>query len=180
VLGLGFLAASGVPDALGQLRTHAADPRWRVREAVAMALQHIGDIDPDRLFAIVEEWSDGNLLEQRAAAAAVCEPRLLKSAGRAERALRLLDKITRGVAGTVDRRTDEFRALRQALAYCWSVAVAAEPLRGITVLEPWLSSNDRDVRWLLRENLKKKRLISVAQEWVAMASRRLLESEVSP
>ncbi len=42
VLGLGRLLAGGEPALLSELRQWANDPRWRIREAVAMALQYLG------------------------------------------------------------------------------------------------------------------------------------------
>jgi len=50
------------------------------------------------------------------------------------------------------------RVLRQALGSCWSVAVAALPAEGFDRLERWAAGDDPDVRWVLRENLKKARL----------------------
>jgi hypothetical protein len=38
------------------------------------------------------------------------------------------------------------------------VAVAALPADGFARLEHWAASGDPDVRWLVRENLKKARL----------------------
>ena len=76
VVGLGRLLAEGDADALGELRTHAGDPRWRVREAVAMALQRWGGAT-STLAAAMADWAHGSWLERRAAAAALCEPVLL-------------------------------------------------------------------------------------------------------
>jgi hypothetical protein len=59
---------------LKQLRQFASDSRWRIREAVAMALQRVGDINIEFLLQEMEEWSKGNLFEKRAAIAALCEP----------------------------------------------------------------------------------------------------------
>ena len=59
VVGLGRLLAEGDTDLLKTLRTHASDPRWRTREAVAMALQRLGDADMPRLIAAMREWSTG-------------------------------------------------------------------------------------------------------------------------
>jgi hypothetical protein len=64
---------------LQTLRRFAGDPRWRAREAVAMALQRWGDADPEALLSAMAEWSRGSPWEQRAAVAALCEPRLLVS-----------------------------------------------------------------------------------------------------
>ena len=68
-----------------------------------------------------------------------------------------------------ERRSEEFRVLRQALGYCWSVAVAAQPELGKPAMERWLACPDRDVRWILRENLKKKRLLRMDEVWVNQA-----------
>lgn len=59
--------------------------------------------------------------------------------------------------------------LRQALGYCWSVAVAAYPEPGRAAFSHWLASTDRDVRWILRENLKKNRLVRLDPTWAADA-----------
>jgi HEAT repeat protein len=71
VVGLGRpLAGGGHLDE--RLRGHATDARWRVREAVAMALQRLGDADLPRLLGIADRWAaDPHPLVQRAAAAGV-------------------------------------------------------------------------------------------------------------
>ena len=48
VVGLGRLVAEGRRDLLPALRRHANDPRWRMREGVAMALQRWGRVDMPR------------------------------------------------------------------------------------------------------------------------------------
>src|SRR5512139_3211389 len=72
VVGLGRLLAEGDLDQLAKLRACANDPRWRVREAVAMALQRWGAADMPALLNAIHEWAKGTLLERRAAVAAVC------------------------------------------------------------------------------------------------------------
>ena len=53
VIGLGQLLVSEAgPQITQRLRAHAADNRWRIREAVAMALQRLGDADLPRMFQI--------------------------------------------------------------------------------------------------------------------------------
>ncbi len=146
---------------LRELRSFAADPRWRTREAVAMALQQWGDADMDGLLAAMRAWAEaGDSWEQRAAAAGLCEPRLLGNPVHAAAVLAILDRITHRLSETpaAARKTDAFRTLRQGLAYCWSVAVVASPAAGKPLMEKWLASPDTDVRWLMRENLKKNRL----------------------
>lgn len=165
-LGHGYLLGEGDQAALSVLRAAASDRRWRLREAVAMALQHLGDVDMDRLLAIAAEWSQGNRYEQRAAAAALCEPRLLSNPDTVRGVLDILTQITAQVQEAQDRKSEAFIALRKGLGYCWSVAVAALPEEGKTAMERWFTNSDPDVRWIMRENLKKTRLIRVDSAWV--------------
>jgi hypothetical protein len=167
VMGIGRLVAEGREDLLPVLRTAASDSRWRVREGVAMGLQRIGDADMSRLLAIADAWSVGTQLEQRAAIAGVCEPRLLKDPAAARAALALLDRVTALMGASDDRRSDGFRALRKALGYAWSVAVAALPDAGRVAFERWCANQDADVRWVLRQNLGKDRLRRMDAAWVA-------------
>lgn len=165
-IGLGRLLAEGDTSQLRILRMLASDPRWRMREAVAMALQRYGDADMDGLIKAMRDWSVGTPLEQRAAAAALCEPRLLTQQEHARAVLHILDAITATVEQAEDRGTDAFRALRKGLGYCWSVAVAALPAEGKARMEKWLVSKDRDIQWVMKENLKKKRLERMDPAWV--------------
>jgi predicted NAD/FAD-dependent oxidoreductase len=57
-------------------------------------------------------------------------------------------------------------ALRKGLAYCWSVALVANPESGKQMMEKWLEDSDKDIRWIMRENLKKNRLIRMDFAWV--------------
>jgi hypothetical protein len=166
IVGLGRLLAEGDLNQLAVLRERANDPRWRVREAVAMALQRWGDADMPALLKAMNGWAKGALLERRAAAAAVCEPRLLKDPKQARRVLKLLDTITASIVQEINRKAEDFRTLRQALGYCWSVAVVARPIEGKPAMEKWLVNPDPDVMWIMRENLKKDRLKRMDARWV--------------
>ena len=84
----------------------------------------------------------------------------------AVRVLRILDVVTKSLAKSKDRKSDAFLALKKGLAYCWSVAVAALPEDGKPMMEKWLASDDRDVIWIMRENLKKDRLARIDTAWV--------------
>jgi hypothetical protein len=166
VVGLGRLLAEGQTEMLVTLRRCASDRRWRIREGVAMALQRLGDVDMDALVQAMTTWCTGTPLEQRAAAAALCEPRLLGQAKHARAVLRILDRITASVRKVENRKSEDFIALRKGLGYCWSVAVAALPDEGKRLMEKWLVDTDRDVRWIMKENLKKNRLARVDANWV--------------
>lgn len=166
VVGLGRLLAEGDTGHLETLRRCASDPRWRIREAVAMALQRLGDVDMERLIAAMREWAQGTPLEQRAAAAALCEPRLLGQAQVARAVLEILDQITASLDQIDNRRSEDFLTLRKGLGYCWSVAVVALPGEGKALLEKWLVKPDKDVCWIMKENLKKARLARMDAGWV--------------
>ncbi len=166
VVGLGRLLAEGDAGLLKALRQYASDRRWRMREGVAMALQRLGDVNMGQLIAAMREWGQGTPLEQRTVAAALCEPRLLGQAQHARAVLEILDQITTGIEGEEDRRSEDFVALRKGLGYCWSVAVAALPAEGKALMEKWLVNQDKDVRWIMKENLKKARLVRMDAGWV--------------
>lgn len=178
-LGFGRLLAEGDRAALADIRRAANDRRWRVREGAAMALQRWGAADMPALLVEADDWAGGTRLEQRAIAAALCEPPLLTDVATAERVLDVLDRITatvRGaaaVSGAAERRSDGFVALRKGLGYCWSVAAVAAPARGLALMEKWLADEDKDVRWIMRENLGKARLARLDAEWVARQRARL-------
>jgi hypothetical protein len=165
VEGLGRLIAEGQADLWPILRSCASDPRWRIREGVAMALQRVGQVDMDLLLDKMETWAVGNWLEMRAAAAGLAEPRLLQDEQHILRALKILDQITTAVA-SAQKRDGDFKTLCKGLSYCWSVVVAALPSQGEEAMQRWLSSPDKDVRRIMKANLKKKRLERMDKDWV--------------
>jgi hypothetical protein len=168
-VGLGRLVAGGDRTLLSPLRRSSNDPRWRVRESVAIGLQAWGDLDPNALVAEMESWATGSPLEGRAAMAAVCEPRLLRDSGMVVRVVAILDRLTSAVRNAPDPRAADVRVLRQALGYGWSVAVAADVEHGLTAFSRWLSDPNADVRWIVRQNLAKARFARVAPEFVRAA-----------
>jgi hypothetical protein len=182
VLGLGRELVSGDGRALSELRRHASDSRWRLREAVAMALQRWGDSDFAALVAAMGAWARGSWLERRAAAAALCEPALLRTVERTGDAIGVLTVATAGIAeaSAEDRRSDDFKALRKGLGYCWSVAVAAAPEVARPAFEDLVeraaASGDGDLVWVARENLRKRRLERVDPEWAARLLARIQEA----
>lgn len=164
-IGMGRLLADGDIEKFKVIRPLASDPRWRIREGVAMALQRLGMKDMGSLLDEMEKWSDGNPLEKRAAAAALCEPALLKDKSDAAKVLGILDHITASISSMEDRRSDEFIVLKKGMGYCWSVAAAAYPEAGKKAMEKWFSSKDKDIIWIMKENLKKNRLERKDPEW---------------
>ncbi len=170
--GLGRLAISEPEPVLRWLEQLAADARWRVREGVAIALQRFGRESMPTLIDEMDKWSRGGPYVQRAAAAALCEPPLLKKPAEVGRVLKILDRITRSMAATRDRKHEGFRVLRKAMAYCWSVAVAANPEAGRPLLEKWLQSGDPDVQWVMNSNLGKARMSVLGKTWLSKWKKR--------
>jgi hypothetical protein len=158
--GLGRIALLEPGSVMTRLRELASDPRWRVREGVAIALQRIGREDMAGLLEEMKAWARGDFYLQRAAVAGLCEPAILKNNADAVAVLAILDRITKSLGATnVTNRKDEgFRVLRQALGYGWSVAAAAAPENATPYLEKWLGSTDKDVAWVMRSNLSKSRM----------------------
>jgi HEAT repeat protein len=149
------------------LRERASDPLWRVREATARALQIVGDHDPARLAALVAEWvAAPEAYVRRAAIAGICEPRLLSTEPMRSVALAACASATGSIESlpASERVAADVRNLRQGLGYCWSVAVACDPVHGLPAFETLATIDDPDVRWIVTANLAKKRLQRVLAE----------------
>jgi hypothetical protein len=174
--GLGKLAANE-PKLFDRLRSYASDPRWRIREAVATGLQLVGDQDMDLLLKEMQNWSKGNWYEKRAAAAALSEPRLLSKPKHVEQVLQVLDKITASMENANHPTDEALKILRQGMGYCWSVAVAAQSEAGKPIMEKWLNSQNKEIRWIMKENLKKNRLIKMDANWVKACNARLEQAD---
>jgi hypothetical protein len=166
LLALGALYGTGLPRArrraaLAAIRTAASDSRWRVREAAAMALQLIGEQDLEALKSIVTDWLPGaSALEMRAIAAGLAHPPILSNEEFAvfciETARSILSAISRMDPG--DRKHESFKVLRQGMGYALSVLVSKRPGEGFTLMRKSAAVRDVDIAWIVRENLKKKRL----------------------
>jgi hypothetical protein len=166
-------------QAINTLKVLANDSRWRMREAVQMGLKRlIARRSQDTLRAL-EAWVvDGSLLELRAVAAGVAEPVLLKNKEVAYTALELHKNIFGRVLEvevrkTEARKTEDFRVLKKALGYTLSVVVKASPQPGFTYMAQLVDSQDKDVQWIVKENLKKNRLVKNFPEEVASIKQRL-------
>lgn len=169
IVGLGRVAAAGDRSVLPALRQSSNDPRWRIRESVAIGLQAWGDVDTEALVDEMERWAVGSPLEGRAAMAALCEPRLLRDRRTVSRTVAILDRLTTSVRDAARAKAEGVRVLRQALGYGWSVAVAADPSIGLPAFDRWVADPNPDVRWIVRQNLGKARLARVAADWVERA-----------
>ena len=122
-IGLGKFLTDSSPEIFEELRSHASDPRWRIREGVAMALQRYGAQNMEGLIREMSKWSQGSPWERRAAIAGLCEPSLLHKPADLRRVLDILDQVTRDIHG---KPTAKRKALPlRKPCYAWSVVVAA-------------------------------------------------------
>ncbi len=165
ILALGAMHARA--DAARRAQIHAAltraanDPRWRMREAAAMAAQRIGGHDFDAVQALVRTWvSTGQPELLRASLAALADAPLLAADGRAAFALEMADLACEAyAAGDSSTRNEEpWRILRKGLEYAPSVFVAAAPAPGFALLRRWAESRQPDIRKIVVANLRKTRL----------------------
>lgn len=155
--------AAGSPGGAERARSSATDSRWRVREGDVIGLQLWADAEPEPMRRLMARWvDDADPLVQRAAVAAGCEPRLLRTPEAAAAALALCARATDALAraDAAQRRSAPFRTLRQTLGYAWSVAIAADPAPGLAAFRA-LADVDPDVAWIVRENRRKKRLATL-------------------
>ena len=107
-----------------------------------------------------------NLYVQRAVVAGLCEPVLLKDPVHAEQVLDILYDIIMNIRTIEDRKDESFRVLKKGLAYGLSVIVAAYPEKGKQTFAELMKIKEKDIQWILKENLKKNRLIKMDTTWV--------------
>ncbi|WP_214020023.1 hypothetical protein [Methanoculleus sp.] len=156
---IGSVSPACVEAALTHLAEASVDPRWRIREAVAMGLQDLLSRQRDTTIPELEDWVEGgSWLTMRAAVAGIAEPDLLAEPELARTAFRLHRKTLIRVYTAKERQSEAFRALRKALGYTLSLVVVALPGIGFEYLRQLATLDDQDIRWIVRENLKKNRL----------------------
>ncbi len=104
--------------------------------------------------------------------AGLCEPKLLLDETNNGRILTILTTLTHHL--NHDRKLDPAEeSLRKALGYGWSVVIVATPERGQRTFEALLALPGKHVQWIVRENLKKNRLLRLNAAWVTDCQQRL-------
>jgi len=144
----------------------ASSSAWRVREGVAIAFQRLLPVVPEETIEyLMELATKGNCFQQRASIAAIAEPPLLHTPAMIDAALAIQQLVLERLHAmpVTERKREDVRALRQALGYTVSVVVAATPERGFALMRECVTWGDADINWVLRENLKKKRLAKFAE-----------------
>jgi hypothetical protein len=174
--GVGALGTSQrfFQKAISRLKELASDPRWRTRKGVAMAIQSMIEKQPQKTLKEIEKWIESdNWLAMRAVAAGVAEPALLKDERTAKSAFELHKQIFSKIAATKERKSSEFKTLKKGLGYSLSVIVRAVPREGFEYMRQLAEKQDAYILWIVKENLKKNRLLKNFPEEVALTKKLL-------
>ena len=140
-----------------------------------MALQRVGDADVTPTVRRSPTAGPASRpYVQRAAVAGGRRAETAEDGGQRPRAaIEIVDRVTRQLRRPAERRSDEFKTLRQALAYCWSVVVGRRsPSGGSPAWNRGRVPRTRTSAGSSEENLKKARLARDSiPGWVARALR---------
>lgn len=165
VTGLCILNKKNISSAIKLVRPYASHASWRIREGVAIGIQEIAEPNMDEVIECLTEWAKGNELEQRAVIAALCEPKLLKNPQQVKKIVGLLNEITLSFQEYDAKLSDNQNSLRKTLGYGWSVAIVALPAEGKSAFEKIAAHKGKHIQWIIRENLKKNRLLVMDRTW---------------
>jgi hypothetical protein len=178
------LCSLGVLDsfknlALTNLKKLATDPRWRIREAVAKAIQILIENNDVLVLDDLQNWlrAKNHWLLMRAVAAGVAEPRILIEEKFVSKALEFHKIIINHITINNERNSEEFKTLRKALGYTLSVVICATPKKGFDYIKRLLQIQDKDIIWIVKNNLKKNRLLKNFPNEVKSLLRILKKSE---
>jgi len=159
IAAMGTISPGCVKAALRKLAESADDPRWRIRDAVAIGLKDLLARHRDVTVSELNGWVEGGSWSaMKTVAAGVADADLLREPDLAEAALRLHRKIMIRVYTAGERESEDFHALRKTLGCTLSRVVAALPSSGFEYLQQVSTLDDQEIRWIVRENLKDNHL----------------------
>jgi len=166
IVGYCILNKDNIPKTLTTIRKYASHSSWRIRESVAIGIQEIAENNMCEIINNLKKWMDGNELEKRAIVAALCEPKLLKEKTIIIELLEILNIITMGFDKIDGKLSENQNSLRKTLGYGWSVAIVSLPNEGKLAFEKIAECNNKHIKWIVKENLRKKRLTVMDKKWV--------------
>lgn len=143
------------------LKNAMNDSRWRMRESIAMAMQHIGESDENLLIDLIgKSYPLSSFYEKRAFLAALAHPPILKKSEKTTNfALQICDSIINDLYQyEMDIKQEDYRALFKGLSYAISVFVAYLPINGFAYMKEWALLNHKEVHKILKDNLNKTRI----------------------
>ncbi|MFX0015339.1 MAG: hypothetical protein ACFFBQ_10435 [Promethearchaeota archaeon] len=171
---IGVISKSHYKEVFYRLKELANDSRWRIREAVAKGIHRLIEENYEEATKELATWILKNqYLLMRAVVTGVAEPNLLKNDQMKKQALTLHKEVFNEIMNRNDEKTDEFNVLKKGLAYSLSVVVQAIPEEGFRYMEELTTSQDKDIKWILKQNLKKNRLSKNFQATVRVLSNKL-------
>ncbi len=142
------------------LKQLANDSRWRIREAVAKGIYKLNKVKGQLMLKELQTWIVKNQwLKMRAVVTGVAGPSLLQDEKTAKQALEFHKEVFNQIQASKDRESEEFKVLRKGLSYSLSVVVQAIPTDGFDYLEELVSFQDDDILYVVKQNLKKNRLL---------------------
>ena len=68
-------------------------------------------------------------------------------------------KIFNNILKSEDRTSENFKSLKKGLGFTLSVIVHANPKKGFNLMNKLIETGDKDVLWIIKNNLSKNRLI---------------------
>jgi hypothetical protein len=141
---------------------------WRIRESVCFGFQWAKPyLTPDEMMENLSKLKNGTALDKRAYFATLCDPILLNDYVRPSDVLADLLEITVECFNMSEKLDSDMTVLRKALGYCWSVAICADETLGKQTFDKLLNYSDsKHILWIVKENLKKNRLIKLDTDWV--------------
>ncbi|MBN1638134.1 MAG: hypothetical protein JW866_04150 [Ignavibacteriales bacterium] len=174
VLSYSIRNKNNVKEVIPFLKITANHGSWRIREAVAMAIQEIFKVNMKESIQELKGLSGGSELEKRAVVAGLCEPKLLNDKDVNKDILNILLNITKSFShDNILNKEDE--SLRKTLGYGWSVVVSKEQEEGKKRFEELFNFKGKHINWIIRENLKKSRMKKMDSEWVEKCLKRIQE-----
>ncbi len=166
IVGYCILNRNNIKKTLSAVRKYASHSSWRIRESVAIGIQEITESNKVEVLNSLRKWMDGNDLEKRAVVAALCEPKLLKEKLFVIELFEMLTMITMSFEKVDGKLSDNQNSLRKTLGYGWSVAIVSLPEEGRTAFANIAESNNKHIKWIVKENLEKNRLTVMDKKWV--------------
>lgn len=149
------------------LKYYANHESWRVREAVCIGFQKSKEhLKPDEMLAYLAPLKAGTELEIRTYIATLGEPILLKNYIDPNGLLQFLYDTTITYFDHQNKLNESQKVLKKALGYCWSVVLCGENADR-SIFEKLIAYKDnKHIKWIIVENLKKNRLEKLDSDWV--------------
>ncbi|MCW7490259.1 hypothetical protein [Leptospira meyeri] len=166
IVGFCITNNQNIRKTLSTIKKYASHSSWRIRESVAIGIQEIAGENRQEILKNLKLWMDGNDLEKRAIVAALCEPKLLKEKSFILELLEILKQITMSFSEIEGKLSESQNSLRKTLGSGWSVAIVSLPKEGKASFEKIARIKNKQVQWIVKENLKKNRLKVLDKKWV--------------